>query len=462
LSALRGSGAPSARVAVEAGSFGTAQGVIAAQGEQDSWAYNYSVQGGHTDNSRRNNAFDSVNAVLRLDRVVNARTAVGGTFRWFRGIYGDPGDRFRNDPDNEADESNVLGTAFADLEFSSQLKAHLVAGGQDRHFVSTNPSPSGTQVTDVRNRRAVVDAQVVFTGWDRQRISVGSTAERNHTRNDGFGNIDRRQSLLAFFLQDEISPAENVFFTAGLRSDDFDTFGRATTGRLTAAWLIGQGRLKLRSSYGTAFRSPSFLDLYGQSAFYVGNPNLRPERARGWDAGLDYYLPDRRGTFSLSWFNTDYTDLVVFDFAAFPGTVVNVDRARTRGLEASAAAKVNESTEIRAAYTYLEAENLTAGLRLLRRPRHSLNADVIHRFSATVSAGVGVVHVADREDVNAATFATIDAEDYTVVRVYAAWQASPRLALKVRFENLLGEDYEPVNGYPALGFGAFGSVEWKF
>ena len=69
---------------------------------------------------------------------------------------------------------------------------------------------------------------------------------------------------------------------------------------------------------------------------------------------------------------------------------------------------------------------------------------------------------AHRRDVDAKTFRQIDAEDYTVVRIYGAWQVDARLALKARVENLLNENYEEVNGYPALGFGAFGGLEWKF
>ena len=69
---------------------------------------------------------------------------------------------------------------------------------------------------------------------------------------------------------------------------------------------------------------------------------------------------------------------------------------------------------------------------------------------------------AQREDVDAKTFGRIDAEDYTVARLYAAWQATPRLALKARVENLLGEKFEEVNGYPALGRAVFAGAEWKF
>jgi vitamin B12 transporter len=460
LRAQRGTGTTSGRAAIEGGSFGTLQGTISAQGERGANAFNFSAQGGHTDNERANNAFDSTNVALRLDHRVNERLATGGTVRWFHGAYGDPGDRYTNDPDNREREENVLATAFADATFSPVWTARAVLGGQDRRFVAETPRTGRvTGVTVVKNRRAVLDLQTTYAGLKRNRITAGVTAEGNHTRNTGFGDINKKQGLLAFFAQDEIAAADDVYLTAGLRSDDFDTFGRATTGRATAAWLLAQKSVKLRASYGTAFRSPSFLDLYGQSAFYTGNPNLRPEKARGWDAGVDYYLADKRGVLSATWFNTDYTDLI----ASTPSfsSVENIQRARTRGAELGAQTMLPGAVQVRASFTYLEADNLTSNTRLLRRPRQSLAADVWHAFGS-VSVGSGVTIAAHRLDVNAKTFATIEGEDYTVVRLYGAWQATRRLAVKARLENLLDEKYEEVNGYPALGFGAFGGVEWKW
>lgn len=461
LRAQRGNGAPGGRVAFEAGSFGTVQGLLAAQGEKGANAWSFSLQGGHTDNERPNNEFDSVNTVLRLDRRLNERASIGGTVRWFHGVYGSPGDAYTNDPDNEEREDNVLATAFLDLKLSQVWTARAVLGGQDRRFVADSPRAGrATTVTVVKNRRAVLDAQTTYTGAERHRITGGVTTEANHTRNTGFGDINKKQTLVAVFAQDEYSPREDVFLTAGLRNDDFDTFGRATTGRGTLAWLVANRALKLRASYGTAFRSPSFLDLYGQSAFYVGNPNLRPERARGWDAGVDYYLPLRRGVVSVTWFDTRFRNLIAStrDFRS----VENIQRAQTKGAEVSAQLAWPGVADVHTSYTYLEADNLTSGLRLLRRPRHRLNADVWRDFGGGFSAGTGVAFNAQREDVHARTFRTIDGEDYTVVRVYGAWQVSPRLAVKARLENLLDERYEEVNGYPALGFGAFGGVEWKF
>jgi vitamin B12 transporter len=337
-----------------------------------------------------------------------------------------------------------------------------VLGGQDRRFESTNPGPFGTEVTLVKNRRAVLDWQSTVQAGEQHRVTAGLTAEQNHTVNTGFGDINQRQQLLAFFAQDEWTPLQHVYLTAGLRSDDHDTFGRATTGRVTAAWLSQDSHWKIRATYGTAFRSPSFLDLYGQSSFYVGNPGLHAEKARGWDAGVDYFPAGNRGVLSATWFDTRFRDLIVYDFGVFPGTTANVDRAQTKGLELSGKFTLPGAVDVRLAYTYLEANNLTDGTRLLRRPRHSGSLDVWHDFGRGFSAGAGLAFAAQREDVDAASFATIKAEDYTVVRLYGAWQVSPRVTLKARIENLLDETYEEVNGYPQLGLGAFANVEVKF
>src|SRR5690606_23363241 len=122
----------------------------------------------------------------------------------------------------------------------------------------------------------------------------------------------------------------------------------------------------------------------------------------------------------------------------------------------------SETTRVQVGYTYLEAENQTQNTRLLRRPRHRASADLWRDFGGGFSLGAGVRWVAQREDVDAATFVTIDGEDYTVARVYAAYAISEQLTLKARVENAFDERYEEVNGYPQPGAGAYVSMEWKW
>jgi len=314
----------------------------------------------------------------------------------------------------------------------------------------------------VTNRRGVLDAQTTYGGLEQQRITAGITAEDAATVDTGYGGIDRRQTLFAAFAEDEWHPTGPVYVTGGLRYDDFDTFGSAVTGRITAAWLSADRTFKVRASYGTGFSSPSFLELYGAATGYSGNPNLRPEQARGGDAGLDYYLPNNRGSLSATWFRTDYRNLIVYDFNVYPGTTANVGQARTDGLELEAKLRLAGNFEAEASYTYLEADDLTDGTRLLRRPRHSGSANLWHDFGGGFSAGAGVRAVAGEADVDAFTFSTVDDPNHAVARVYAAWAVNRRLTLKARVENLFDKKYEPVNGYPALGRGVFGGAEWTF
>jgi vitamin B12 transporter len=462
ITAQKGSGAPSGDVAVEAGSFDTVSGSVDAQGAQDKWAWSFSASGSHTANDRPNNAFDSGDLVFRLDRDLSSAFSVGATLRGFEGKYGDPGDIFTNDPYAYETESNWIGTVFADFRPAPDWTAHVTVGGQDRRYVSFDEDPGVfTSTTVVQNHRGVVDAQTTFAGLPAQKLTAGVTTEAETTQDDGYGDIDQRQTFFAAFAEDEWNPVPSTFLTGGLRYDDFDTFGSSLTGRVTAAWLTPDRSIKIRASYGTGFNSPSFLELYGVATGYVGNPDLKPERTRGGDAGIDFYLPKGAGTLSATWFRNDYSNLIDYNFNVYPGTTYNVGRARTDGIELEAKLKMAWGFELHASYTYLEANDLTDGIRLLRRPRNSGSADLWKDFGRGWSAGAGVVVVADRQDVDAESFETVDDPNYTVARIYGAWQATPRLALKARVENALNEKYEPVNGYPALGIGAFGEVEWK-
>lgn len=460
--AQKGAGDPSADVAVEAGSFDTVAGTLEAQGARDQWAWAFSASGSHTANDRPNNAFDSGNVVLRIDRDLPGGAGVGATLRGFVGRYGDPGDIYTNDSYAHETESNWFGTVFADLKPAPDWTAHVTVGGQDRRYVTFDELPGVfAETTVVQNRRGVLDAQATFSGIEGHRLTAGITAEAETTQDDGYGEIDQRQTVLAAFAEDEWHPVRPVYVTGGLRYDDFDTFGSSVTGRATAAWLSASRSVKLRASYGTGFNAPSFLELYGVATGYVGNPGLRPERSRGGDAGADWYLPKHAGTLSATWFRNDYRDLIVYDFNVYPGTTANVGRARTEGVELEAKLALAGGVELHVSYTYLEADDLTDATELLRRPRNSGSADLWRDFGGGWSAGAGVQFSGIRQDVDAQTFLTVSDPGYAVARIYGEWRATRRLTLKARVENLFDRKYQPVNGYPALGFGAFGGVEWK-
>ncbi|KXU37539.1 hypothetical protein AXK11_02270 [Cephaloticoccus primus] len=462
LRAERGSAAQSkTRVGLEGGTFKSVGGYFHSQGESSGVAYNVSVRGSHTDNERENNSFDSINTSARIDVEVDPAINIGATVRWFQGDYESPGSRFAPTLDEESQEQNFLGTVFSEFRNGERLSSRVTLGAQSRRFV---PETAGTADYVVKNRRLIADWQTLYLLCDdKLSVTAGVTAENLHTKNtSAWANINKHQDLLAFYINQEFHPTENIYLTGGLRHDDFDTFGEKTTGRASAAWLVANKQLKLRASYGTGFRAPSLIELYGVYGSYVGNPNLKPETSRGWDAGADFYLPEDRGVIGVTWFENRLRDLIATDYTPIPSTTYNVGRARTRGVEVKGDVKLAERTRGQLGYTYLEAKNQSADERLLRRPRHTVTADLGQDFGNGLSAGIGVRWIVDREDIDAQTFATFNAEDYTTLRIYVSYAVNEQLSLRLRVENALDESYEEAHGYPALGTGTFFGVDWKF
>ena len=458
-----GKGPAAESVDVEAGSFGTIDGVVTAQAGLAGWDYNLAASAGQTDNQRVNNEFKNLNLALRVDDQATKNLLLGVTLRGLDERYDDPGDEFTNNLHNYETEQNWLATVFADAHLSENLLSHLIIGGQDRRFLSYVPTPGKpTAVTVDKNLRGVIDWQVSGRLTENNTLTGGLTSDTSGNLNTGFGSVNKHQSLFSVFGEDVWTPLPGLQATGGLRHDDYNTFGGATTGRATLAWMVADNALKLRGSYGSGFDAPSFLDLYGQSAFFVGNPALQAERSHGWDAGFDYYVPDQKETLSGTWFVNNYSNLIVDNFNVFPGTTVNVQRARSQGAELALSCLFFNALQGKLAYTYLEAVNLTANTPLLRRPRNSLSADLHEDIVDGFTVGVGGAYVGHRPDVDARSFATVDDPGYTVVRAYASYRLTPQMSLKARVENALDRRYEPVNGYPQPGTGIYGSAELRF
>ncbi len=160
----------------------------------------------------------------------------------------------------------------------------------------------------------------------------------------------------AIFLQNKYEDS-NWILTAGFRFDHYNTFGDTFNPRVSFAFKLDNDA-KVRGSYGEGFRAPSAGDL---GLPFYGNPNLKPEKSRSWEVGFDKSW-NERFSFSASWFDNRYDDLITFD----PNTLIagNVAEAKARGLELFAGWSQN-GWNIAAGYTYLDTEDETTGLQLL-------------------------------------------------------------------------------------------------
>lgn len=235
----------------------------------------------------------------------------------------------------------------------------------------------------------------------------------------------------------------------GVRRDDDSQFGGKTTGSLLWGWDVTDA-LRLTASYGTAFKSPTFNELYFPG---FGNPNLSAEKARSFEIGLrgkhDW------GIWTVNAFETRADDLIAYDptliDATHPfGQPNNVDSARIRGVEATVETEIAGWT-VRGAASLLDPRDESSGFNddnvLARRTRTSGRVDVDRSFGdfdvgATVN-GDGYRYDDPANTIRMAGYGTTDVRlAYTIA---SAW------TLQLNVNNVFDKQYETAAFYNQPG-----------
>jgi vitamin B12 transporter len=239
---------------------------------------------------------------------------------------------------------------------------------------------------------------------------------------------------------------------ASLRHDENEQFGGHDSG--DAAWGYRlTDHLRLSASFGTAFKAPTFNDLYYP---FFGNPDLDPETSRSIELGVAGDLDSV--SWSINVYQTDIDDLIAFD--AIVQKPANIDRARIRGVEAVAGASLG-GWDINANLTVMDPRNGSEGPNkgnlLPRRPEQSFCLDLDRDFG-DIRAG-GTVYFAGRTYDEFANRIRLDA--YALVDLRAEYYFTKSLKFQGRIENLFDEDYETAAYYNQPGRSAYLTLRYE-
>lgn len=187
--------------------------------------------------------------------------------------------------------------------------------------------PSSTYETKQSEWQWQNDVQLGRVG----QVSLGAAnVEQDVTSTTAYTKKNRTIESVFAAYQGEFG-AHSV--QASARHDDNSQFGGKSTGQIGYGFVPAKGWL-IRAAYGTAFKAPTFNDLYWPLAFgYQGNPNLKPETAQNREVALQW----REGGshVSLTAFDNRIENLIVG--TADWSTVANLDRAKITGQTLDAA-----------------------------------------------------------------------------------------------------------------------------
>lgn len=294
-------------------------------------------------------------------------------------------------------------------------------------------------------------------------------AEDEHTRFTSVGtfNNDRGHSTIySFYAQYQKTLFRVLTLTGGVRYDNHDRFGSHTSLKLAAAWQVTNSTT-LHANYGDGFKAPSLYELFSQ----YGTPGLKPETARGWEAGADQAFLDGRAHASLTYFARNTGNLIDFRscFVAAPpaqcavqpfGFYFNIGRTRATGIEAEITGNITDTLALTVDYTNLDARDRATDLRLNRRPRDTASAILTWSPADNWGVGASLSYVGseiDQYDTSTVPPTAFINGGHTVVNVFGHYDFT-HWGVYGRIENALDTHYEPLLGYGAEGRAYFVGV----
>lgn len=222
--------------------------------------------------------------------------------------------------------------------------------------------------------------------FDQHRLTVGTEYRDQFRLNQSNRDLNppttylddkRRSSFIAAYLQDEWTITDHLVLVAGVRHDQYSTFGGTTNPRvgLISTW----NKTTVKLLYGQAFRAPNpYEQFYVTGTVFKANSNIKPERIKTYELVVEQYLGNHlRALGSLYQYNisglisqtTDPADGLLF--------YNNVDDITARGAEFTVEGKWPSGLEGRASYAIQTTRNDQLDQMLTNSPQHLVKTNLI-------------------------------------------------------------------------------------
>jgi outer membrane cobalamin receptor len=490
----RGSTAkPDVQIGAEGGTFSTGRVSATVSGGTPRADYSVAVAGLTTDNEVPNSAFDNLTVSASGGATLAPGTTLRSVFRLERGTTGTPGQTAFGRPDLDAlfeRHDGQWGVSFDQtrgalhqsanygLAVSHQASTDLIVDPDytPSYQGHTAPFPfsdftydSRTDLTrhrasyqidgTIATARAGTHVETALVDWDGERATLADAMAGTSQA------VSRNNVGLSFQHQALWS---RVFVTAGVRFEHNASFGDATVPRIAAAWYAHAGNgavgvTRIHGTAGTGIKEPTVLQSFSPNPYFMGNPNLEPERARTVDFGVEQRFAGDRVRVDATWFDNRYRDIISLgdpDPVTFASQYFNIGLTRARGAELSGDVVLARGLRAGAAYTLTDSEILEStssspafaeGRSAFRRPRHAGSVELAWT-GGRAAASLNGVFVGQRSDsdLSALEPPLLFNEGYATWGARASFAVTRNVSLTGAIDNLTDSHYMEPLGYPVL------------
>lgn len=238
-----------------------------------------------------------------------------------------------------------------------------------------------------------------------------------------------------------------------LRHDRNSQFGGKTTGNLGYGYQMND-EWRLRSSLGTAFKAPTFNDLYYPADVWgsVGNPNLKPERARSAEVGIN--RDTATGALTMTAYRTRITDLIEWQLTT-AYQPVNVGKAELRGVSFSGRQRYG-NLAVRASANIQSHKNADTDRQLMLRARRYGSVGVEQQIGDTTLAAD--VQGSGSRFGNTAN--TVVLAGYSVVNLQIEQKLSKDFSVFGKANNVFDRFYEVRDDFATAGRNFFVGIRY--
>ncbi len=289
-----------------------------------------------------------------------------------------------------------------------------------------------------------------FTDWGVQAegkaelpgghvLVVGSDNQWFKGQDDVLVIDDNKAQAHALYtqLRPQIDALPNWHPSVGVRHEAMSGGDSATVGMLTSLYDLND-HWALRGQYGTAYKLPNAEQLFvNEPGDEIGNRNLKPEKSRNAELGIDYkgLLGERDFSASVTLFKRKITDLITLDDVQW---VNGQGQLQMRGFEADAKLALNDQWSLQADMTRNLTESRT-GVTINDIPSFFARSRIgFESENRLWGAGTAIRYIRDitsSKNVEYGHYSVVDADAYRYL------DAAHQHRLSLLVENLFDRDY---------------------
>jgi len=492
---------------VDGGSYGTMHANASTAGATAHFDYALSASRYSTDNRVPNSGFDNTGLSANVGGDLSEHSSLRAVFRMELGKTGTSGQTLYGRPDLDAfyEHHDVVGGVTFERGAGSALHQRVSYSLSSSKQASVNLVEDAPYTPSYQGRVAPFEfSDFTFDSQNTLRRHYASYQVDWHAVTGRSGGADQRVTALADWngerarLEDRLASTTQVesrdnvgaslqhqllwrrlSSTAGLRVEKNENFGTAVVPRASAALTLHTGagsigETRLRGAAGLGIKEPTVLQSFSTSPYFQGNPDLKPERSRALEIGVDQRLANDRVKLEASWFDNRYRNIIgLKPTVGYNSEYFNIGLTRARGLELGAEFAPIPSLHVLGSYSFIDSEILQStsdfspvfavGQWAFRRPRHSGFVQATWSWER-ITTNVSLTSIGRFVDSDFSSLepSFLENPGHTTLDARFSYRLSSRITGLLSIDNVTAREYQEPLGYAALSRAARVGVRVAF